>query len=110
MICGNYKSTEFDEGKIKLKSGEFQTLIYCSSCGNIMDKLAAKKAPRKSWAERKAAATKRHEVKEESQSLTWAQRKARKGLTVPQEPTVPREPPSSNQTKSQPSDDGSVPF
>lgn len=92
MICTHCKSEDFNEGKIKLKDGKIQTLIYCADCGQIASRQDVKPMPepkaRKTWAERKTAAIQRDVVK--PTSLTWKERKARKEQAPNTTPSTPQ--------------------
>lgn len=112
MICEHCKSEEFHEGKLKLKNGNVQVLIYCTGCGQIMSRKELRPMPepkaRKSWAERQAAANIRKTAAEASK-LTWEERKARKQACKQDStelPTTQIQP----QSQSQSVDDSATPF
>lgn len=104
MVCQTCKSEDFNEGKLKLKNGEFQIIMYCADCGQIMSRKAVsplqEPKTRKSWAERKADSASREATT--PIQLTWAERKKRKDLHTTQSSTA------SPVTSSE--DDGSIPF
>ena len=108
MLCSNSNSTDFREGKIKLKSGQFQTLVYCGDCGQIMERRGVRPIEpkvRKTWAERKAEAAKREA--DRPKPMTCVERKARKGLNPNSAPT---QLPNTEYKPPSQSPDGAEPF